>query len=167
MSRKLDSSAGAAGGEPVGGAERDGAHRAELAVDLVAHDDLDAQALALVVDALASGEAGAGGLDADGGGGAAEDLAGDLGGGGALSSAMNGMGHCCDQPAPAEHVVGGAELLGEGQAEVGHLVQRAGRLERSSRGCRRCTARRPGRGLAQRAARRRCPGGRAGGRPSP
>src|ERR687894_244951 len=77
--------AGPAGRAAVGGAEGHGAGGTDLAVDLVAHDDLDAEALALVQDALRGAEAGAGGLDADGGRRAAEQLAGDLTGrGGAL-----------------------------------------------------------------------------------
>src|SRR3954452_3664234 len=39
-------------GAAVGGTEGDGAGGADLAVDLVAHDDLDAEALALVEDRL-------------------------------------------------------------------------------------------------------------------
>src|SRR5687768_2371303 len=53
--------AGAAGGVPVSGAERDRACGADLSVDLVPHDDLDAEALALVEDPLRGGETGAGG----------------------------------------------------------------------------------------------------------
>ena len=54
MSRKLDSSPARRVVELEGRAEGDRAQRAELAVDLVAHDDLDAQPLALEQDTLAS-----------------------------------------------------------------------------------------------------------------
>src|SRR3954463_1515707 len=68
-------------GAAVGGAEGDGAGGADLAVDLVAHDDLDAEALALVEDRLRGAEPRASRLDADHGRRAAEQFAGYLAGG--------------------------------------------------------------------------------------
>ena len=53
MSRKLDSSPARREVSRYAGAEGDGARRPELAVDLVAHDDLDAEPLAQVVHPLA------------------------------------------------------------------------------------------------------------------
>src|SRR3712207_1745334 len=56
---------GAARRGAVSGAEGHAAGGADLAVDLVAHHDLDAEALALAQDRLRGREPGAGGLDAD------------------------------------------------------------------------------------------------------
>src|SRR3712207_6135205 len=73
---------GAARRGAVSGAEGHAAGGADLAVDLVAHHDLDAEALALAQDRLRGGEPGAGRLDADHRGGAGEQLAGHVGRGG-------------------------------------------------------------------------------------
>ena len=76
MSRKLDSSPARVEvsryAEPKATAHAD----PDLAVDLVAEDDLDAQPLALEQHPLGGGEPGSGGLDADRRGGSAEELAG-------------------------------------------------------------------------------------------
>src|SRR6185369_5670071 len=71
---------GAARGGLVSGAECRVAHRADLAVDLVSDDHLDAESFAQVVDALGVGESGARGFDGDTGRRAAEDLPGHIGG---------------------------------------------------------------------------------------
>src|SRR5579871_335781 len=109
---------GTAGGELVGGAEGEGAQRAELAVDLVAHHDLDAESFTQAKDALGVGEPGTRGFDADSGGGAAEQFAGDLGRPGDALVGVEGDAGLADEPAAAEDVVGGAEFLGEGEAEA-------------------------------------------------
>ena len=124
MSRKFESSPARRERAAVGGAEGDGAGGADLAVDLVAHDDLDPEALALVEDALGGGEAGAGRLDADHGGRAAEQLARHVAGRRDALVGDGGHGRAGGQPAATEHVVGGGELLGQGQIQVGHRVQR-------------------------------------------
>ena len=143
MSRKLDSSPARREVQLVGGAEGDRARGAELAVDLVAHHDLQAEALGQVVHPLRAGEAGAGGLDADRGGRSAEHLAGDVGRGRDRLVGDERHVESLDEPAPAEHVVGGAQLLGE-RAGRGRPSPswRAATRRRSSRGCRRRTARR-------------------------
>src|SRR6478735_613009 len=69
------------GGAPVRGAEGDGTDRAELAVDLVAHHDLEPEPLAQMEHPLRGREAGACRLDRDRGRRPAKHLAGDLGGG--------------------------------------------------------------------------------------
>src|SRR6478735_8727307 len=68
-------------GAPVRGAEGDGTDRAELAVDLVAHHDLEPEPLAQMEHPLRGREAGACRLDRDRGRRPAKHLAGDLGGG--------------------------------------------------------------------------------------
>src|SRR3712207_2117683 len=108
---------------PVGGAEGDGAGGADLAVDLVAHDDLGAEALALVQDRLRGAEPGAGRLDADGGRRAVEQLAGDLAGRRRALVGDGGHRRLRGEPAAPEDVVGGAELLGQRQVQVGHRAQ--------------------------------------------
>src|SRR5579875_3603321 len=69
---------GPAGGGLERGPEGQAAQRAELAIDLVAHHHVDAKALTLGQDAVRPGEAGAGGLDADPGGRAAQQFPGDV-----------------------------------------------------------------------------------------
>ena len=122
--------AGAARGEFVRGAEGDGARGADLAVDLVAHHDFQPQTLGQVVDALGGGEPGARGLDADRGGGPAQHLAGDVGG--RRNRLVGDERHVepFHEPPAAEHVVGGAQLFGEEQVEVGHLLHGPQRLGR-------------------------------------
>src|SRR5688572_29966908 len=83
----------------VGGTEGDGARAADLAVDLVSHDDLDPEALTQVEDALGRGEASAGRLDADHGGRAAEQFPGHVGGRRGALVGDGGHGRAGGQPA--------------------------------------------------------------------
>ena len=160
--------AGAARGELVGGAEGDGARGADLAVDLVAHHDLEAQALGEVVDALRGGESGARGLDADRGGGPAEHLAGHVGRG---RDRLVGDERDVELLAPAS---GGRARRRRGTAPRRTAGRgrpspawRAATPRRSSRGCRRRTARPRRRSARAGPARPRCPASPGGGRPSP
>ena len=122
MSRKLDSSPARRDVSSVRGAEGHGAGAADLTVDLVAHHDFETQTFGEMVDALGCGESGTRGLDADRGGGLAQRLPRHVGG--RRNRLVGDERHIepFHEPPAAQHVVGGAQLFGEEQVEVGHLL---------------------------------------------